>query len=292
MEKQGLSIIVPVYNELDIIEKTIQQLQKMIERADFAIELIIVNDGSQDGTESILKSISQEGIRVIHHQRNYGYGFSIKSAIWSARFPFIGITDADGTYPNDRFLEFYQEMQDGEIDMIVGARTGKNAKIPWVRKPAKWMLNQLANYLTNEKIPDLNSGFRIFKVNVFNRFVKIIPDGFSLTSTITLAMLTNKFSVRYIPIDYYRREGKSKIRPIYDTLNFLQLIIRTTLYFNPLKVFVPLSSILFFCSLVVLFGSWLFTEKIMDVTSGIFVMTAVMVLVIGMLADLIETRLR
>ena len=291
MKTPGLSIIVPVYIEEKAIENTLNQFKKVKEKADFEIELIVVNDGSEDGTEDILRNFAQEEIRVIHHQQNCGYGSSIKSGIQAAQFSFVGITDADGTYPNDRFLEFFQEMQNNEIDMIVGARTGDNVNIPWVRKPAKWVLNQLANYLTNKKIPDLNSGFRIFKMGVLNKFLNILPDGFSLTSTITLAMLTNGYSVKYNSIDYYSRKGRSKIRPIYDTLNFLQLILRTVMYFNPLKIFIPLSLLLIICAALVAGFSYYFLGTMMDMTFGIFIMSAVFVLSIGMLADLINKRM-
>ena len=174
--------------------------------------------------------------------------------------------------------------------MLVGSRVGENVKIPLIRKPVKWILNNIANYLAEIKIPDLNSGFRIMRKSVVRKFYNILPSGFSFTTTITLAMLTNDFLVEYLPIDYYHREGRSKIRPFYDTLNFLQLIVRTVLYFNPLKVFVPLSFILLVSAFVVVFVGWLLLGIIMDVTFGIIILTSVMTLTIGMLADLIDKR--
>jgi hypothetical protein len=123
------------------------------------------------------------------------------------------------------------------------------------------------------------------------RFFNILPDGFSFTTTITLAMLTNNMRVHYTPIDYYQRKGQSKIRPFYDTINFLQLIIRTSLYFNPLKVFMPLSVFLVIFAFLVLLASWIILGKAMDVTFGVIIMSAVIVMAIGMLADLIDKRL-
>ena len=124
--------------------------------------------------------------------------------------------------------------------MVVGARTGKNVNIPLIRKPVKWALNKLANFLTNYKIPDLNSGLRLFNKNSLLKFLHILPEGFSFTTTITIAMITNNFNVKYIPIDYEKRIGKSKIRPIYDTLNFISLITRMVIYFKPLRVLMPI----------------------------------------------------
>lgn len=171
--------------------------------------------------------------------------------------------------------------------MVAGARTKPTAQIPLIRKPAKWMLNQLANYLTGIKIPDLNSGLRLIKKDTLNKFAHLLPNGFSLTTTITLALLTNGFPVKYLPIDYYRREGKSKFRPIKDTLNYFQLIIRTILYFEPLKIFLPAALALFLLSLAVLFYSYFFTPKVMDVTTIILFISAIQILSIGMLADLV-----
>ena len=124
------------------------------------------------------------------------------------------------------------------------------------------------------------------------RFLSILPDGFSFTTTITLAMLTSSLAVEFVPVEYKSRIGRSKIRPIYDTLNFLQLICRTVLYFNPLRVFIPLSLSLVAMSFLVLLLSWLFADRIMDVTFGVLFMTAVFVLAIGLLADLIDKRLQ
>ena len=166
----------------------------------------------------------------------------------------VVITDSDGTYPNDRIPELAAMMTDW--DMVVGARTGDEVRVPLVRRPAKWALNMLANVLVETRIPDLNSGLRVFRREVVLRFLPILPNGFSFTTTITLAMLSEGYRVTFVPIDYYARQGRSKIRPVYDTLNFLQLIVRTVLYFNPLRVFLPLSLFFFGAGLVVGLVVW------------------------------------
>jgi glycosyltransferase involved in cell wall biosynthesis len=290
-KKNGLTILIPVYNEMHGIESTIQHLDQIRKSADFDMEIILINDGSDDGTEEILRKLSPDDYHVINHRINRGYGAALKTGISSAKFDYIAITDADGTYPNKRMPEFFHEMLDKNLDMLVGARTGANVKIPLIRKPAKWLLNLLANYLTNIKIPDINSGLRIMRKSVVERFINILPDGFSFTTTITLAMLTNGYAVKYIQIDYNTREGKSKIRPIYDTLNFLQLIIRTVLYFDPLKIFVPLSGFFLGTSaLMILYR--LFVGKAFGVTSIIFFICGIQFLGLGMIADLIDKRLK
>src|SRR5207302_2650704 len=112
-------------------------------------------------------------------------------------------------------------------------------KIPFSRRIGKWIITQLAEYLSRTKIPDLNSGFRIFRKDVALRFIAMYPDGFSFTTTITLAMLTNHYRVRFLPINYHKRLGKSSIHPVRDFINFTILIIRICAYFKPLNVFVP-----------------------------------------------------
>lgn len=285
-----ISIVIPVFNEQECLNKTILQMEELLESSDFEFDIIIVNDGSTDSSNEILEGINNSSIKIIHHDINRGYGAALKTGIAKASTSYVCITDADGTYPNLELKKLAKYIKDG-YSMIVGARTGDIVRIPLLRRFPKWMLNKLANYLTGVKIPDINSGLRIMKKEDVEHFTKILPDGFSFTTTITLAMLTNDMPVCFLPINYYHRKGKSKIRPFYDTLNFLQLIIRTCLYFNPLKVFIPLSGLLVVLAFLVLLLSSIFLERAMDVTFGIIMMTAVIVVAIGMLADLIDKRL-
>ena len=174
--------------------------------------------------------------------------------------------------------------------MVFGARTWKNVQIPAIRRPAKWMLNRLAEYLADTRIPDLNSGMRLFRRDEARAMFNILPGGFSFTTTITLAMLTTDREVRFVPIDYLKRTGRSKIRPIHDTLNFLQLILRTVLYFNPLRIFLPIALFFLFASIAVFIYSWVALEKILDTTVVILFVAFVQMLSIGMLADIIDKR--
>jgi hypothetical protein len=175
--------------------------------------------------------------------------------------------------------------------MVVGARTGGDAHIPLVRRPAKWLITQLANYLANCRIPDLNSGFRLIRRDLWTRFRSYYPNGFSLTTTITLAALTNGYVVKYHPIAYHHRLGRSKIRPLRDTLNFIQLTIRTVLYFDPLRIFVPLSLVLFAAGLAIGIGSKLLGD-FLDTTTTLLLTASLQIMAIGMLADLVNKRLR
>lgn len=246
----------------------------------------MVDDGSTDGTSEIIRNT--QDIILIRHPFNRGYGAAIKTGIRHAKYSTFIISDADGTYPVQDIPKLLAQLSKSE--MVVGARGNNDSNIPLARRPAKWVLNKLANYLTGTKIPDLNSGFRAMKKDVVMKFIHLLPDGFSFTTTITLAMLTNDYAVEFIPIEYKIRSGRSKIRPIRDTLNFLQLIIRTVLYFDPLKIFLPMSAIFFISSIAVLVLSYLFTPKIMDITTVILFISGVQILAIGMIADLIDKR--
>ncbi len=289
-KKEGLSIVVPVFNEQESIRNTLSKLVETTASLPYLVEIIVVDDGSSDGTTQILNDFSDSTVRIVRHPVNRGYGAALKTGINVASYPYIAITDADGTYPNKLIPKLYEKMVNENYDMIVGSRTGEHVEIPLTRRPAKWVLNKIADYLAGFKIPDLNSGLRVFRKEIVEKFQKILPEGFSFTTTITLAMLTNGYSVTYEPIDYKVREGKSKIRPFYDTVNFLQLIIRTVLYFNPLKIFLPISGLFIFLS-ILLMTYRLFVAEAFGVTSVVFFVCGIQFLGLGMLADLIDRRM-
>ena len=294
MTNRGLSIIVPVYNEIKGIENTVKSLKSLKNnlKTDLNLEVIFVDDGSSDGTSEKLRGILgiTNNFKLIAHSENKGYGAALKTGISQSSFDVVAITDADETYPNDKIFEFYYELKKNNYDMVVGARVGKNVEIPLVRKPAKWLLNKLANYLASYKIPDLNSGLRVMKKESVMNFKNILPDGFSFTTTITLSMLTNNYKVKYEKIDYFYRAGSSKIRPIYDTLNFIQLILRTILYFRPLKIFIPASIIMLISGIVLILYRNFINESFGVISTVIFI-GAIQVLAIGMLADMINKKL-
>jgi len=286
---EGITVIIPAYNEERAIGEVLGHLHRVMGDCGLVHELIVVDDGSQDKTSEIARSCA--GVTVLQHRQNRGYGAALKTGMRHASHDLICITDADGTYPNEHIPELCRRLCEEGYDMVVGARVGANVAIPAIRRPAKWALGLLANYVAGESIPDLNSGLRAFRRKVALRFTGILPDAFSFTTTITLAMLTNRYLVDYIPIDYYARVGKSKIRPLQDTMNFVRLVWRIALYFAPLKFFLPASAVLLVMAL-----SWgLFTLLVLgqlaDVSTLVMIMTAFQIAAIGMLAELINKRL-
>ncbi|EKD25929.1 MAG: glycosyl transferase family 2 [uncultured bacterium] len=282
-----ISIVIPSYNECLSIKDTIFQIDTLLKKNKFVFEIIVVDDCSTDNTYELIRNLS---VKIIRHNYNKGYGASLKTGIKASEYKSVLIIDADNTYPIDKIPDILNSYFDEGFDMVVGARIGKNVSVPFSKKLAKWLIVKLANYVTKRKIPDINSGLRVIKKELVIKYLNILPDGFSFTSTITIALLSNNHDVNYLPIDYHDRKGHSKIRPVYDFLNFILLIIRTTVFFNPLKIYLTLSLILSLIGFFVLFGSYLFTEKIMDVTFGICLIGSIMIASIGILADLIVKK--
>ena len=283
---EKVSIVIPAYNEEKGIGALIDEIKERLaslKMKDYEYEIIVVDDGSFDNTAKIAQ---KKDVVLIQHPKNRGYGAALKTGIRKAKYDTIAITDADGTYPVSEMPELIKYI--GEYDMVVGARNKQ--KIPLMRRPAKFFLNRLANYLTDVEIPDLNSGLRVFKKDIAVNFFNLLPNGFSFTTTITLAMLTNDYLVKFIPIDYQKRQGKSKIKPVRDTYNFIQLIIRTVMYFNPLKIFIPISITLFLMAMVVFCYSNFALHKVMDISVIVILMSAVQIAAIGLLADLVDKR--
>mgnify|MGYP000642661067 CR=1 FL=1 len=279
-----LSIVIPAHNEEKAIGAVLDELIEVLEGQKY--EIIVVDDGSTDKTPKIVQK--KDSIKLIQHHYNKGYGAAIKTGIKNATNEVILIIDGDGSYPVKAIPELLKEAD--KYDMVVGARTGKEVKIQLYRKPAKWFLSKLANYLAETKIPDLNSGMRIFRRKEVERFLNILPNKFSFTTTLTLAYHTTGLLVKYVPINYYKRAGKSKIRPFKDGFNFIMLIFRTITYFNPLKVFLFVGFAFFLAAVFIFLYSALFSGRFMDVTTIVLVVAAIQTIIFGLLADLVVRR--
>jgi glycosyltransferase involved in cell wall biosynthesis len=288
MSEPLFSVIIPCFNEEGAILDTLASLRKWLAEAG-PYELIVVDDGSTDGTAAILASAEEADadLRVVRHPRNLGYGAALKTGIRRAEAPLIAITDADGTYPNDRLPELITRAADA--DMVVGARIGEDVVYSKVRAVPKIVLRRYASWLSRVNIPDINSGMRVFRKDVAERFIKVLPDTFSFTTTITVAMLTNRYAVDFVPISYAPRIGKSKIRPIRDTLKFVQLLIRTGMYFAPMRVLMPV--------VLLLTGAFLARLSydvfvLMDLTEAtmLLLLFALNTALFGLLADMIDKR--
>jgi glycosyltransferase involved in cell wall biosynthesis len=282
------SVIVPCYNEEEAVGQTMERL--LANDSDSStFEILAINDGSTDGTRAILEQYAQQypNIHLLNHATNQGYGASLKTGIRKARGELIAITDADGTYPNERLPELVAACE--EYDMVVGARTADDVTYSKLRAAPKFFLQRWMSWIARQHIPDINSGMRVFRKSVAERFIGILPDGFSFTVTITLAMLTNYRPTLFVPIAYRQRVGQSKLRPIHDTLRFVALILRTGTYFAPLRVFFPFVGLLFLMVIASLLYDIVHLGNLTDKTVLLFLF-ALNAGMFALLADMIDKR--
>ncbi|MCF8261075.1 MAG: glycosyltransferase family 2 protein [Melioribacteraceae bacterium] len=284
---KGISVVIPVFNEEASIANTILEIKKYLNDIDSQSEIIAVNDGSSDKTASELNKIPD--ISIINHRVNKGYGASLKSGIRNAKYSDIVITDADGTYPNHEIKRLYEHYNDSRLDMVVGARIGENVSYPWYKKVPKYFILKLANYITEYRIPDINSGLRIFKKNIALKYYHLFSNGFSFTTSITVSMLCSDYDIDFVPIDYYKREGKSKIKPIRDTIGFFSLLLRIALYFRPFKFFSPIIYFLLFGSIFVLYRDIVVYGDLSQ-SSVLFPIFTFLFFSLGLMADLLIKR--
>lgn len=273
-----LSIVIPAFNEEQGVAATIRELLQEIQALECKTEIIVVDDGSTDNTALEAESCD---VQVIRHRENRGYGASLRTGIVASHSDYVLITDADGTYPAESIPALLEYA--GEADMVVGARSLTSEGVSLVRRPAKWILNGIAQYLAGKRIPDLNSGIRVFRRSVLVGFLPMLPSGFSFTTTITLGMLCNERRVVYVPIEYRRRIGKSKVRPV-DFLAFIILVLRTIVLFNPLKVFLPIGGLLFAAGSVKLIND-LFMRNLSESAVMAF-LAAMIVWSLGLMSDM------
>ena len=237
-EELDVSVVLPCYNERDHVELEVKRIRTALTAAGLRHELVCVDDGSTDGTREVLQAI--DGIRTILLPRNQGSGTARRIGTQQAKGRVVVWTDADLTYPNERIPELVAQL-DETYDQVVGARKSEAGSYRLLRVPAKWAIRRLAAYLTSTDIPDLNSGLRAFKRTVAEPYLRLLPPGFSCVTTITLAFLSNGHPVKYVPVDYFKRAGRSKFHPFRDAYNYLLQVLRMVMYFNPLRVLMPVA---------------------------------------------------
>lgn len=290
--KEGLSIVVPAYNEEKSIQKTINTISKIIKSNLFPIEAIFVNDCSTDKTGLILNkkiNISKK-IKTINNENNLGYGNSIKIGIENSKFKNIIITDADSSYPLERIPEFYKLFINSNLDMLIGDRSGSFYKYFLSYFSAKnigrEIVRLLASLLTNYKINDINSGFRIFRKEMYYKFYDFLPNGFSLTSTITCLAINFKYKIRFKKIKYSKRIGKSKIKPVRDFINFINLIIKIVIFTKPLRIFIPLFAFTFLLGIFLMILRIFFTDQFFG-TSVTLIIISLLILFFGYVFELL-----
>jgi len=278
-----VSVVLPVYNEIDHLDAELERIRATMKASGFTFEVIVVDDASTDGSAERLAEIPW--IRLIRFSSNRGPGAARKIGTEASRGEIILWTDVDMSYPNEQLPELIGAL-DGH-DQVVGARTTEEGSHRIARVPAKWFIRRLAEWLSNTKIPDLNSGFRAFRRDVVRQFLHLLPDGFSHVTTLTMAFLANGYSVRYVDIPYAKRSGKSKFRFVADTRLYLQQVTRMVMMWNPLRVLTPVAAVLFLIG----FGKVvydIFDKNFRMGTNTLLIMVAAgLIFVVALLADLV-----
>ena len=235
-----ITVVIPAYNEAEAIGGTVSAIRDMVAREALeAAEILVVDDGSSDGTAEAAEAA---GAKVLRHPTNIGYGLALKSGIRTAGHDTIVILDADLTYPADSVPEILAEYRKG-FDMVVGARQGEHVNPTPFKGPLRRILKAMVEFVAERPIPDVNSGLRVFSKATVLNYLDHLCNTFSFTTSLTLAyMLTGRF-VGYLPIPYHERVGRTKVRMFSDSLRTLQYIVQAVIYYNPLKLFVLLSGL-------------------------------------------------
>lgn len=283
-----VSVVIPVHNEREAIRGDLEIIQQTLAGAGLTYEIVVVDDGSTDDTADIVSQI--DNVVLLRHPTNRGTGAALKTGIRAARSEVIIMTDGDGTYPNHEMPRLLAMLE--HYDMVIGARRYERGTLRWLRTPTKAFIRTLASYLTQTKIPDLNSGLRAFRKNNAVTYFRLLPSGHSWVSTITLAFLSNGLSVGFFPIDYYERKGRSHFRPIQDTYNYLSLVMRTVMYFDPLRFFLPVAFTLLAVGILKTIADMVRYDFHVAPSTVMIFLTGIQLGAIGLLADLIVKRVR
>jgi polyisoprenyl-phosphate glycosyltransferase len=285
-----VTVILPCYNEQDHVVMELERITAALDASDFSYELLVIDDKSTDDTLSVLQANRERfpHMRLMAFRRNGGSGTARRIGTTEASGRIVVWTDADMTYPNERIPEFVQYLVDNpDIDQVVGARTSEQGTHRILRVPAKFVIRKIAETLSSTKIPDLNSGLRAFRRDVSLPYLRLLPPGFSCVTTITMSFLSNQHAVDYLPIDYAKRSGVSKFHFVKDAYRYILQVLRMVMYFNPIKVLMPVALWIFaigFVKAVVDIARYhlrLTTSTVLLLLSGLIIAS------IALLADLI-----
>jgi len=239
-----VTVILPCYNEQDHVVDELERITTAMDASGFSYELLVIDDKSTDDTLAVLQQHLPRfpRLRLMPFRRNGGSGTARRIGSAEAYGSIVVWTDADLTYPNERIPEFVQHLVDNPgVDQVVGARTTEEGTHKWARVPAKWVIRKIAEKLSATEIPDLNSGLRAFRRDVSLPYLRLLPPGFSCVTTITLSFLSNQHPIDYLPIHYSKRAGTSKFHFTRDAYRYILQVLRMVMYFNPIKVLMPVA---------------------------------------------------
>jgi glycosyltransferase involved in cell wall biosynthesis len=289
-QKPYVSIVLPCYNEQDHVTAEVARICAAMDASGYPYEVLAFDDASSDETLARLREAAPQfpSLQIIHFHRNGGSGTVRRIGTQRARGEIVVWTDADMTYPNERIPELVQMLEKDEtLDQVVGARTSEQGTHKLLRVPAKWFIRKIAEILTNTQIPDLNSGLRAFRRQVALPYLRLLPPGFSCVTTITIAFLSNQHDVRYVPIEYAKRAGTSKFKFVRDAYRYILQVLRMVMYFNPLKVLMPVALFLLGLGIAKGIFDMVVHPLIFAVNTVLIFVTGLLIASLALLADLI-----
>ncbi len=279
-----VSIVLATYNEKKSIKEELERIKKVMDSSEYSYEVIVVDDCSKDKTPDIVEK-NFPWVKLYRRPVNYGTGTSRKFGTERANGKYVVWSDADLTYPNYLIPELIPHLE--KYDQVIGARKTEEGKNKLLRVPTKWFIRKLAIFLSGKDIPDLNSGLRAFRRKEGLKYLHMLPQGFSCVATMTLAFLINGHPVKFIPIDYFKRVGKSKFHPIKDTWEYFLQVIRMILFFNPLKIFLPIAIFLLLIGIGKFIYDIIYWHFSVKGSTIVALMIAIQVFIFGLLAELI-----
>ena len=278
-KRTKFSLVIPAFNEEEGIAPVLESLQQLSKKQK-GLEILVVNDGSSDKTAQIVRKYP---VSLVEHRTNKGYGAAIKTGIKASVGEYIIIFDSDGQHRLEDVQKIMLEAPN--YDMVVGNRV-KGSHIQKNRVFGKSILQLTANYLVWERIPDLNSGLRSFRREVIIKYLHLLPNSFSASTTSTMIFLKRSYDIKWIPITTLQRKGKSSVRQIKHGFSTLILLLRIITLFHPLKVFGPVSAILTIAG--VFWGGYYLRFGGLSIFSALLILSGVLIFMFGLLCDQIS----
>lgn len=274
-----LTVVIPAYNESEKIGDVISELDTEIP----GIRILVIDDGSDDDTGAVAK---RSGAEVVCHRRNSGYGAALKTGIRRATTPYVAMYDADGQHRPEDLANMMRHASGFHI--LIGAR-GKDSDRALSRRPGKWVLARVANSLVGRKIPDLNSGLRIIHRDTIRRYLHLLPNGFSASTTTTICFLQRGYDVGFVPIVTRKRVGTSSVKQLRDGMGTFALLVNLIILFNPQRFFVPPAVLLIATGAIYGLSKAIVERQGIPTLSVLVVMTGLIVGMFGLLAKQIST---
>lgn len=294
-----VTIIIPIYNEASGISDFLNELRLELVKVSDLIEIIFVDDCSNDASVSMLNHFISETsfasniiLKVIQNPSNLGYGASIKRGLRVAKHDSCAIIDSDTTYAFHELLSLIRFFNQNSYEMVVGARSGKFYQGSFTKRYLRVILKMIVEYMANRSIPDINSGIRVFDKNIALNNMRLLSDRFSFTTSLTLVFMLKGAIVDYVPVTYRKRSGGSKIRLVSDSIRTLGLILAVSFNFNPLKILYPINALLVLISSIFFIISLVLMSGLFLLLSCLFLLSTFVILSIGLLAHLLSLNIQ